>query len=320
LGRVEFASAIFVTIAALISIIPIVPSIVNSVNSQVAQTIYSIFSLVTLLVGFVIYSIFTFRLGHSLLVTYFKSKIIFNAKIVTEKSKPYLGGYLAFQAEISGWLYAGYVSARIKTEFEEDQIFRVEYDKKKKMGNMHRLRKNHQLQWKWKIPNDFSDGEHEISIALHDTENIFFIWKGDTLRREINYKVIITRHPKNIEIQKITRPTIKTINEIDLNSTQISGWICVKVYNDTDVNHSGCYGQAIINNTEFPLYDYEEFLKRGSTENIDAYTSFTLEQNSIKRLYANIELTRTQKEKDDQIKISIDIGKEEIVRELPLKF
>jgi hypothetical protein len=317
LGKLDFAVAVVFMVASLISIIPNYHAIKHYVISHLSQnpTLSVVLILLILAVISIFYCIITYRIFKALLLLFYRFKTKFDTEIVLDKSNIYLGGSLVFEAKFSAWLNHGFIVTRIQTQFGEYEEIFVSYDKTTKLGKLNKKYTDRILNWKWKIPSNFSNGKYTISIILYDIEDIFWYWKNKNIMKFTVQTIVIKEPPKKtVEIQKIMKPSIKTIKSLELNTKPMSGWICVKVYNDTDIEHGGCYGEITTDNKKFQLYDYEEFLKNGKNQDIDPYATFSLEPKSTKRLYADI------KTDTDLIKISLDIGKEEIVKELPLKF
>lgn len=54
---------------------------------------------------------------------------------------------------------------------------------------------------------------------------------------------------------------IQELTPFNIKSKPVSGWICVKVYNDMNVNMKGCFDCTKTDIDQFYLYDYQEFLR-----------------------------------------------------------
>jgi len=232
----------------------------------------------------------------------------FSANIMPE-SIIKLGGTIFIQSEFSGVLKHGYLIAHISSPFNETKPITSHYDDTKKLGTINTGKFD--IKWKWNIPENYFDGEYEIRVELWDVINwakirkIPFIVKTQDLTIDVSRKT-----EEKIAIQKIILPPIKSISKFD--SKLQSGWICIKIYNSIEQKINCCFGFISTNEGQFPIYDYKSYLRDKKENDLDLYLSFSLEPNSTKLLYSEI------KGDKNHIKIIIDVGKEEITKELSL--
>lgn len=146
----------------------------------------------------------------------------------------------------------------------------------------------------WNIPTDLFETEEQypVKIFLMDVYVLKLFktirWKHIAARWETEIQIT---EPKKagIEIQKFMKPNLDQPSSFNSNNPSVSGWICVKVYNDTDKDHKSCFGTIKTDAGKFTLYDYHDILTATeATYNGKGNPFFTLEAHSPKILCAKI--------------------------------
>lgn len=245
----------------------------------------------------------------------------FNGKMLDvtmlEKSKIETGGSIDIDGRLTGDLENGYITFVVETPFGTMEKIRLFYDEEKKVGrlNGNLIRKHFLIHWN--IPANLvgSDEQYHVTVNLVDVYVLklfrVFKWKHVGARWQTDIQINEPKKP-NIEIQKLIRPHIDGLTVLNGNDLSKSGWICVKVYNDTERTHKDCFGKIKTDSGEFALYDYNNIVANHSNGKTNPF--FTIDAHSPKILCANIQT------KDMVITITIDVGKEEICKELTCFF
>ncbi|MCV0373679.1 MAG: hypothetical protein K5793_09030 [Nitrosarchaeum sp.] len=232
---------------------------------------------------------------------------------ITDESELHIGGSIFLEATFKGTFSNGYIITHIRSPYGEVKKYEDRYEKDKKLGRIRGTFKNDiPVNWVCEIPETFHHGTYHVTIELFDiTTWLFSIRTTQKLTTE-RFDVPITKQQeKPIDIQTVIKPHIKSLNAVDLSSKPLSGWICIKTYNDSKENKNNCFGIVKTDMGQFSLYDYESFLRDGKT-NLDGYASFSFDAHSAKRLFAEIKSNTTI------ITVSIDLGKEQVSKELVL--
>ena len=232
---------------------------------------------------------------------------------ILEGSKRHLGGVLLFKIEYTALLNNGYFRIQLRSPFNEEDSLYPYYNKIIKKGILRGHFQKRSFQYKWDIPTNFTQGKFKINIELWNMISWFGIRKQYRLKMQEEFVDINESTPKQIiSIHKVTNPKLKALDNIDLNSKPMSGWICIKIQNTNDFDIKDCFGKIVTDIGDYALYDYEAFIKNGEKSNIEDFVVFPIDNNSTKRLYAKIESNNTI------VKSEIDFGKEEINQELSL--
>jgi hypothetical protein len=233
---------------------------------------------------------------------------------VLGRSVPEVGGRLYIEGDITGRFVNGFASITFRTQYgDQDRVF-LFYDKDKAIGRLHGDKVKEPFALKWKIPEDFADGDLRIHIEVYDVQTSDIIKETKSLHPMGSWSAtmaIAGQKSGGIEIQKMMQPSNHGLRKFDSSAVPMSGWVCVKLYNDSDTSYKLCIGRIRTDAGVFPLYDYERI--NGAASDGRKATTFSIEPNSTKLLCANI-ISRTPRGK-----VHIDIGKEEIVRELEVE-
>ena len=308
--RLELLVGISVITVSIISVITYVPDLQQFLNENTSNEILTI---TLFILFFVLISVLTIFWAISISATldYLFAKLLtkdFSTNIMP-KSIIKLGGTIFIQSKFSGMLKHGYLIAHISSPFNETKPITSHYDDIKKLGTINTGKFN--IKWKWDIPENYIDGEYKIRVELWNVINWAKIRKIPFIVKTQDLTIVVPRKTeKKIEIQKIILPPIKSISKF--NSKLQSGWICIKIYNNIEQKINDCFGFIGTNEGQFPIYDYKSYLRDKKENDLNLYSSFSLEPNSTKLLYSEI------KGDKNHIKIIIDAEKEEITKELSL--
>lgn len=166
-------------------------------------------------------------------------------------------------------------------------------------------------EWSWGIPDDAPLGKYQIYMRVHShlginnrpvmdekEETITVIPRSEKLEKS----EAVPTH--GITIVEIMEPELIGVQPLDATSLPTSGWIGVKVVNDSEIGYKGCLAKVKTNAGEFPLYDRQEYLRNVGTGNPNL--TFNLFGHETKRLYSNITANTAK------VTVIIDIGKETI--------
>jgi len=300
-----------------------IPNNVTTYSDWIQNPFVKQLIVILILIGFlalyILGSIIYYQIATLLMrLTYNKLISKSTSKIVIEESNLQVGGLVVFEMTLKSWLNNGFIKTVIRTAYEERTEFAIRYDEEKKTGRLTTnfpLQKNKQpfnLKWKWKIPSNFSTGDYMVRISICEAQNILGFKFTHEVSKKIHHISIEQIPNQKIEIQKIMKPDISTMNCLDINSKPKSGWIRVKLYNDSNNEYNDCFGHIDTDIGQFPLYDYKEYLKNSKDQDKDAFSSFSIKPKSPKLLYADI---RTN---ESTVKITVDFGKNRITQILPL--
>lgn len=173
-------------------------------------------------------------------------------------------------------------------------LFKVVYQMLESMG--YESMKNLLIEW---------TTAKDISLSIWASIFYDYLLEGKPLKK------VSKRVRVRVAIVEIIKPELTGMQPLDTTLLPASGWIGVKVINDSDIEYKGCLGKVKTDAEEFDLFDWEEYLRNLDTKRC-ADRVFNLLAHETKRLYSEVKTNTAQ------VSVTLDIGKETIKKELPL--
>lgn len=318
LGKLGIIAEITVMLSSILGILYLLQPQLATMLPELAENPYVIlaaFALTYVLIAAILVAVSTFvsQVGVSIVTRLIRKTL--DAEIL-ESSKLEVGGFLDIRGSFTGEMQNGYLSFVVLTPFGTVEKKKLFYNDETKLGLLVRDYDNEPFLIHWNIPSDLfgSEENYRVRIFIVDVHvlKLFktFKWRHLAARWETNIRIVESKKP-SIQIQKLIKPPSGALSKLDKSDG--SKYVCVKIYNDTNKTHRDCFGTIKTDGGEFALYDYNDVVnKQEEAFNGKSNPFFTIESNAPKILCAKIGMKSTL------AKVSIDVGKEEIIKELDI--